>query len=668
MTVWSHLSTIFNRRYALHIAMILALCVGLITTLFFGVITRAQTGINQTIGFQGRLLDANGNVVPDGSYNIQFKIYQDGTGTAAGNPGGTLKWTETYVNNGGSDGVEVKNGYMSVNLGSINPFGTQVDWNQDTLWLSMNIAGSATNCTTFNSGSCLADGEMLPMKRLTTSPYAMNSGKLGGKSANNFVQLGQGAQTDATVDSSSIFINKTSSGNLVQLQNNSSDVFTVGNTGDITFGSTGNKTISVAGAGADTDGSDITISAGNGGSGTGSSGGEVIIKGGNSGGTDGNGGNVTLSGGTGSGTGANGLVVITTPTFSTVIDDANCYTGGAVVASSCTIATSSVNNSAGILAGFSAVNQTATLPDPIIKTAGRVVYVMAAADSELFTLSVNGGGAGNEIEMKPNTTATMVWNGSDWTASGATNSKPVSYSSDGTQIQVGDGADEGDPTVLTLDKAGGAPTVTDTEAMLGSMYYDTALGKVQCYEADGWGSCSDSPDRFVTLSPEYTNAVTNGAGIGDLTSDICSDELNLNDGSSAQPTVCDTNETYNFYDWTSTEVAAQTKSIYVNYQLPSNFTKFVSGSTSLMGRVDDDSNASISYQVYKSTASGLVACGSSQNVTTEATWQKVTADSGADPANCTFSAGDTIMFRIDLTTSNTAHAYISTLGFAFSDD
>src|SRR5690606_38187053 len=118
----------------------------------------------------------------------------------------------------------------------------------DTLWLSMNIAGSATNCTTFNSGACLADGEMLPMKRLTTSPYAMNSGQLGGKDADKFVQLGQGVQTDATVDTSSIFINKTSSGNLVQLQNNSSDVFTVGGTGDITFGSAGDKTISVAGA------------------------------------------------------------------------------------------------------------------------------------------------------------------------------------------------------------------------------------------------------------------------------------------------------------------------------------------------------------------------------------------------------------------------------------
>ncbi|HSX02720.1 MAG TPA: hypothetical protein VLI05_05415, partial [Candidatus Saccharimonadia bacterium] len=48
----------------------------------------AATGINQQINFQGRLLNAAGAVVADGTYNMEFKIYQDGTGTVAGNPGG----------------------------------------------------------------------------------------------------------------------------------------------------------------------------------------------------------------------------------------------------------------------------------------------------------------------------------------------------------------------------------------------------------------------------------------------------------------------------------------------------------------------------------------------------------------------------------------------------
>src|SRR5690348_1348380 len=125
----------------------------------------AAQGVNGQMNFQGRLLNAQGAVVPDGYYNIQFKIYQDGDGKSlndsTGTPAGTLKWTESYLNVN-SQGVEVKNGYMSVQLGSITPFGSSVDWNQDTLWLSMNIAGTDTVCATF--ATCTPDGEMLPMK------------------------------------------------------------------------------------------------------------------------------------------------------------------------------------------------------------------------------------------------------------------------------------------------------------------------------------------------------------------------------------------------------------------------------------------------------------------------------------------------------------------------
>src|SRR5690348_6265825 len=101
----------------------------------------AVAGINQQFNFQGRLLNAQGAAVPDGNYNLQFKIYQDGTGNAAGNPGGTLKWTESWLNSVGK-GVQVKNGYMSVELGSITAFGSNVDWNQDTLWLSINVGNT----------------------------------------------------------------------------------------------------------------------------------------------------------------------------------------------------------------------------------------------------------------------------------------------------------------------------------------------------------------------------------------------------------------------------------------------------------------------------------------------------------------------------------------------
>src|SRR6476661_1383276 len=96
----------------------------------------AAAGINGQLNFQGRLLNAQGATVPDGNYNIQFKIYQDGDGLTAGNttgsPAGSLKWTESWLNANGK-GVQVKNGFMSVQLGSITAFGNSIDWNQDTL-------------------------------------------------------------------------------------------------------------------------------------------------------------------------------------------------------------------------------------------------------------------------------------------------------------------------------------------------------------------------------------------------------------------------------------------------------------------------------------------------------------------------------------------------------
>jgi hypothetical protein len=150
----------------------------------------AATGINEQINFQGRLLNTAGATVPDGFYNIQFKIYQDGDGQSVGNttgaPAGTLKWTENYLNQA-SQGVKVQNGFMSVQLGSITAFGTSIDWNQSKLWLSMNIGSTNVSCTPFTS--CTPDGEMAPMQAMTSAVYALNAKQLGGVDASAYAQL-----------------------------------------------------------------------------------------------------------------------------------------------------------------------------------------------------------------------------------------------------------------------------------------------------------------------------------------------------------------------------------------------------------------------------------------------------------------------------------------------
>ena len=626
MNVWCTFSTIFKQRRVLQIAGLLTLCVAFITMLFLSSIANAAPGVNQTVSFQGRLMTPQGQPVPEGYYNIQFKIYQDGTGTTAGNSGGTLEWTETYINNGGNNGVHVKNGYFSVDLGSRNAFGNQVDWNQDTLWLSMNIAGSSTLCSTFGTSPCLADGEMLPMKRLTSTPYALNAGKVGGKSADDLIHNGTSQQT------ANFNISGTGTANILQGTTSLlAPLLDRADAGTLTIGSVNATSISMGSPSAN---QSISI-----GTGTGDN---TVALGSTSGASI-----STIQGGTG---GVNivttGDVEITTDTQLVVNGQATFNNGLAVNNDSLRLLTAVDNNG---VANIGIGND---------GTGGYALDVTGDVNAST-EYRIGGNTALNDTALSFSGASTSIIS----SASGQT------LQLDGDAgVRVGDGTASSDPTLLTLDKGSATPTATG-DAVLGSMYYDTTLGKVQCYEADGWGSCSSSPDNFVTLSPEYTNAVTNGAGIGTMNSDICSDMLNINDGSASQPTICGTNETYNFYNWTTDELTAQTKDIYVTYQLPGNFTGFVDGSTSLIGRTDN-STSSVVYRVYKNTTSGLVACGSAVSVSTGAqtTWQKATASGSADPANCSFSANDSLVVKISLTAEDTSNAYASTLSFAFSND
>ena len=771
MNVWYHSTTIFNQRRVLQIAGLLTLCVAFITMLFFSVVANAAPGVNQTISFQGRLLTPQGQPVPEGYYNIQFKIYEGGTGTAAGNPNGDHVWTETYINNGGNNAVHVKNGYFSVDLGSKNAFGNQVDWNDDTLWLSMNIAGSSSVCSTFGTAPCLADGEMLPMKRLTSSPYAMNAGKLEGKSASDFIQNGTTQQTG------NFNISGTGIANVLQgttgiispnLDTASAGTLSIGtvnanqiNIGtnlyaqDITIGASddGIKNVTL---GSRTSMSYTKIQGGNLGVRVESSGGIALQSGG---GTDSllidvdktvtvnlgedrdfdirnSSGNrlLTVSDQTGYVTVQAGarLNVEGAATFHRGITlqgtTGNSYItpGGYNMNTAINIPNYTVGQFSSIFAFGLPASSASTARGMLVSDARTgnhqaTIGVLSVDESNIIGFSYNGSNSkgyvtntGNTLALQGNSldilTATnangqaRVGIGNDATSgyaldvTGSTNvsdnyaingvnvlnntglnftgasTASINAASGqalqltGSSVKVGDGTASGDATLLTLDKGAAAPTATG-DAVLGSMYYDTTKGKVQCYEADGWGSCSSSPDNFVTLSPEYTNAVTNGSGVGEMKSDICSDTLNINDGSGGQPTICGTNETYNFYNWTSSEATAQTKDIYVTYQLPANFTGFVEGSTSLVGRTDSD-DATVAYRVYKNTAGGLVACGSVITVSNGAqtTWQKVAASGSADPANCNFSANDSIVFKISLSAQSDTNAYASTLSFAFKDN
>lgn len=140
---------------------------------------KAAAATASTINFQARLLSSSGNIVPDGTYNIEFKVYDSLSSGASAQGVCSLDsstddcwWLETRT---GGNKVTVKNGYLSVSLGSVTAFGSSINWNQD-LWITMNIGGT---------GAPSWDGEMSPRMKLASVPYAQSATKLNVESGGN---------------------------------------------------------------------------------------------------------------------------------------------------------------------------------------------------------------------------------------------------------------------------------------------------------------------------------------------------------------------------------------------------------------------------------------------------------------------------------------------------
>lgn len=132
--------------------------------------SHASAATTSTINFQAKLMAGTGAIVPDGNYNVEFKLYNtsSSSGSSQGSCTGDASclWTETRTT---TNQVRVVNGYLTVSLGSVTSFPTTINWDQG-LWLTMNIGGTG--------GTPTWDGEMSPRLQLTAVPYAFRAGQL----------------------------------------------------------------------------------------------------------------------------------------------------------------------------------------------------------------------------------------------------------------------------------------------------------------------------------------------------------------------------------------------------------------------------------------------------------------------------------------------------------
>jgi hypothetical protein len=124
---------------------------GLLLWFFLSLPSNAAASINPKINFQGRLVGTDGTNVTNGNYSVVFSLYNVDSG-------GANIWTETQT-------VAVANGIFQVDLGASTAFPSNLDWNNDTLYLGIKVG---------------SDAEMTPRIRFDAVPYAFNSEKVNG--------------------------------------------------------------------------------------------------------------------------------------------------------------------------------------------------------------------------------------------------------------------------------------------------------------------------------------------------------------------------------------------------------------------------------------------------------------------------------------------------------
>ena len=105
----------------------------------------ALADISPHMSYQGVLKDDLGNAVPDGTYDVTFKLYEAASG-------GTEIWTETQS-------LPVEGGIMNVLLGSVVSL-TTLSW-EVPYWLGISVEGET---------------ELDPRTELTTVAYAAHAG------------------------------------------------------------------------------------------------------------------------------------------------------------------------------------------------------------------------------------------------------------------------------------------------------------------------------------------------------------------------------------------------------------------------------------------------------------------------------------------------------------
>ena len=166
-------------------------------------IVLGAVGVNRQIPFHGELVDEKGKPL-NGEFNMTFAIYDAPTG-------GTTLWSGVYTSDNGNP-VDVEEGEFRVLLGSGVGNELVLDFNDDTYYLGITVEG---------------DTEMTPRERLGATGYAINSDRLDGLSASDFLRQNFPMTLSTSTSATLVALNQSGEGDIFTLANSTGEVFTV---------------------------------------------------------------------------------------------------------------------------------------------------------------------------------------------------------------------------------------------------------------------------------------------------------------------------------------------------------------------------------------------------------------------------------------------------------
>ncbi len=174
---------------------------------------QAVQSVPLKLNFQGRLTNNAGSAMPDGLYNMTFRLYSTVSG-------GTASWTELRE---AGNRVQLTNGLFSVQLGEVTAL-PSTTFNAFPMYLEVELPTPATaTCATAGCASW-TEGAMTPRQALASSPYSFNANRLDGLDSSQLARL----DAANTFTASQLFQNTTNSTSAFTVRNAAgSNLFTI---------------------------------------------------------------------------------------------------------------------------------------------------------------------------------------------------------------------------------------------------------------------------------------------------------------------------------------------------------------------------------------------------------------------------------------------------------